>query len=66
MEACRRGYIEQVDAGCFDPAAGQDSQAATYGIRWTASAAPTLPVQERFKKVNGHRFKKVNGKSSKR
>ena len=39
-EARQRGYIEQVDAGCFDPAAGQSSRAATYGIRW----APSLPV----------------------
>ena len=54
MEARRRGYIEQVDAGCFDPAAGQASQAATYGIRWTTSAAPTPQVEERFKKVNGN------------
>ena len=74
MEACRRGYIEQVDAGCFDPAAGQDSQAATYGIRWTMSASPTRPVEERFKKVNGasvqkgerEEFKKVNGERFKK
>ena len=39
-EARQRGYIEQVDAGCFDPAAGQSSRAATYGIHW----APSLPA----------------------
>ena len=39
-EAHELGYIEQVDAGCFDPAAAQESRAATYGIRW----APTVPV----------------------
>jgi hypothetical protein len=40
FEACALGYIEQVDAGCFDPSAAQTSRAATYGIRW----APTVPV----------------------
>ena len=40
FEARALGYIEQVDAGCFDPAAAQASRAATYGIRW----APTVPV----------------------
>ena len=29
LEACQRGYIEQVESGCFDPAAGQASRAAT-------------------------------------
>ena len=77
MEARQRGYIEQVDAGCFDPAAGQDSEAATYGIRWTTAAAALPDGEERFKKVNGvsvqnggreqsnkvngERFRKVNG-----
>lgn len=53
--ACQRGYIEQVDGGRFDPAAGQESRAATYGIRWTNSVSsgrvlptstecPALPV----------------------
>ena len=36
MEARQKGYLEQVDGGCFDPAAGQESRAATYGIRWAA------------------------------
>ena len=40
LEARKLGYIEQVDAGCFDPAAAQTSRAATYGIRW----APAVPV----------------------
>ncbi len=39
-EAQRRGYIEQVDAGCFDTAAGKESRAATYRIRW----APAVPA----------------------
>jgi hypothetical protein len=40
LEACQRGYIEQVDPGCFDPAAGRASRAATYGIHW----APSVPA----------------------
>ena len=69
-EACRRGYLEQLDAGCFDPAAGQSSRAATYGIRWSAGpSAETTAETERPQKVNGttaskgerNRPKKVNG-----
>jgi len=68
-EARERGYIIQVDAGCFDPAAGKDSRAATYAIHWAASAAvgrvlrteeiPTQPAgkiereQEQSVKVDG-------------
>jgi len=37
-EARQMGYIEQVDGGCFDPAAGTESRAATYGIRWAPGA----------------------------
>ena len=55
--ACQRGYIEQQDAGHFDPAAGQASRAATYGIRWTngvyetgagptVHASPAAPVRK--------------------
>jgi hypothetical protein len=36
-EAWKRGYIKQVDEGCFDPAAGLDSRSATYAIHWAAS-----------------------------
>ena len=69
LAARQRGYIEQVAAGCFDPAAGQASAAATYGIRWAPEVAPTKPGAERFKKVNGasvqkgvrEQFNKVNG-----
>jgi len=38
-EARALGYLEQVDGGCFDPAAGRESRAATYGIRWTPGVA---------------------------
>jgi len=38
MEVIEKGYIEQVEAGCFDKAAGKGSRAATYGIRWATSA----------------------------
>ena len=77
LAALAAGYIERVAAGRFDPAAGQDSEAATYGIRWSHRAAAECARGERFKKVdgpsvqksgreqfnkvNGERFKKVNG-----
>ena len=54
LAARQRGYIEQVDAGCFDPAAGQESEAATYGIRWTTAVAAMPDAEERFKKVDGN------------
>lgn len=45
MAACRSGYIEQIDHGYFDPSAGNESRAATYGIRWArpiqVECAPT-------------------------
>ena len=78
--ACQRGYIQQQDAGHFDPAAGQASRAATYGIRWTngvcetgagptAQASPAVPVRKgernRSEIVNGKRSEKVNGISIK-
>ena len=75
VEACHRGYIEQVDAGCFDLAAGRESRPATYGIRWTASGPPAAlgAEEERPQKVNGataqkgerERPKKVNGEQPK-
>lgn len=52
-EARERGYIEQVDSGCFDPHAGRESRPATYRIRWmtTAQSAvkepPIPPAPER-------------------
>ena len=74
-EAQQRGYIETEEAGRFDPAAGQNSRAATYRIRWApvpprgqvvpvATSAPVSPpVNEpnRSEKVNGERSEKVNG-----
>ena len=70
LVARQRGYIEQVAAGCFDPAAGQDSEAATYAIRWAAGTV----AEEQFKKVNGTSLQKggrepfniVNGKRFKK
>ncbi len=65
QEAQARGYIVQMDSGCFDPAAGQASRAATYAIRWVGEAravesvtAPTGAVvragaDDRSEKVNG-------------
>ena len=70
-EARRRGYIEQVDAGRFDPAAAQESRAATYGIRWapvtpagrlvqkTTEAAAMPPVRNAGREAD--RSEKVNG-----
>ena len=46
-EARQRGYVEQVDAGRFDPAAAQESRAATYGIRW----APVMPAGRLMQKT---------------
>lgn len=75
MEARQRGYIEQVDAGCFDLAAGRESRPATYGIRWAAPGPPAEASAERDrpKKVNGataqkgerDRPNKVNGERPK-
>ena len=71
VTARQRGYIEQVDAGCFDEAAGRASRPATYGIRWAAAESPAATSEDRQlpKKVNGaqaqHRKselpRKVNG-----
>ena len=57
VEARRRGYIEQVDAGYFDLAAGRANRPATYGIRWAAAGPPLAAggKQERPGKVNGAR-----------
>jgi hypothetical protein len=70
-EAQARGYIVAVDKGCFDPASGQASRAATYAIRWsrhpevvplaTAELTPHLPTlapPNRSDKVNGISIKK--------
>ena len=65
QEARARGYIVQLDSGCFDPAAGQANRAATYAIRWVGEAravesvtAPTGAVvwagaDDRSEKVYG-------------
>jgi len=71
-EARQRGYLEPVDPGCFDPAAGRQSRAATYGLRW-ATAVPsgrvlpqrpetpsTLPVRKGERDPTD-RSEKVNG-----
>lgn len=34
LHALTSNYIQQVEAGCFDPDAGRTSKAATYGLRW--------------------------------
>jgi hypothetical protein len=66
-EACRLGYLEQIDAGRFDPAAGQASRSATYGIRWLgaggpAAAQPVGPVAgDESKKGYGAKFNKGHG-----
>lgn len=72
--AVREGYIERVDRGRFDPAAGLDSAAATYGIRWVKGIPNGQFLDQRFKKVDGasvqkgerEQFKKVNGERSKK
>ena len=45
QEALARGYIEYVQEGYFDPHAGEESQAATYRIRWTSQAVNPVHVQ---------------------
>ncbi|MCP5523246.1 MAG: hypothetical protein H7A46_17055 [Verrucomicrobiales bacterium] len=64
--AREQGYIVAVGPGCFDPAAGQSSRAATYAIRWTKEAAVGAPAgaprKRRLKRGgNSHRANKVNG-----
>ncbi|MBI5386445.1 MAG: hypothetical protein HZA90_17375 [Verrucomicrobia bacterium] len=74
LEARQRGYLEPVEAGYFDPAAGQSSRAATYGIRWiTGPAAVTpaarvtvptglvLPPVRKGEREQGDRSEKVDG-----
>ena len=65
--ACARGYLEAVDSGCFDPAAGQASRSATYGIRWARNATSasvsqprtaTEGIEGQYKKVNGEPVQK--------
>lgn len=57
-EACECGYIEQKDAGRFDPAAGRQSRAATYAIRWLRAHA-SQPVRKGERETN--QSEKVNG-----
>lgn len=35
QHALASNFIQQVEAGCFDPDAGRSSKAATYGLRWS-------------------------------
>lgn len=78
MEARGCGYIEQFDAGWFDPGAGKESRAATYSIRWLRGPLYE-PVgkgerdMQRSEKVDGlavaegerNRSETVNGERSK-
>lgn len=41
QHALASNFIEQVEAGCFDPNAGRSSKAATYGLRWATEAGAT-------------------------
>ena len=34
LAARAKGYVVRVVEGCFDPAGGQESRAAVYGVRW--------------------------------
>ena len=75
LEAMRRGYIEAVDAGCFDPAAGRKSRVATYAIRWLKGEAAATPSRNSVMPTGtvlcgsvdgardtGERLKMVNGR----
>jgi len=46
VSAVQLGYIVQLDAGHFDPKAGQGSRAAVYALNWNTALDP-------FKKGNG-------------
>jgi hypothetical protein len=70
VEACRRGYLEQVETGYFDPAAGQASRSATYAIHWARSggadstdAVPTGSSATPPAAREHGQYKKVNGES---
>ena len=58
LEARKRGYIEQVDPGCFDPAAGKESRAATYGIRWNRTAEAGGTARSQAKHLDAQPVKK--------
>lgn len=78
QHALASNFIEQVEAGCFDPDAGRTSKAATYGLRWatdTRGAAPTsgsesVPVMNQTVGATGsiavpaRRFNNRTGSSS--
>ena len=59
-EARKRGYIERVDAGCFDRGAGRESRPATYAIRWAAPAPPAEAT------AGGQRPNKGNGTTARK
>jgi hypothetical protein len=70
VEACRRGYLEQVETGYFDPAAGQASRTATYAIRWVkrpeadgTDAVSTQPKATPPGAREDGQYGKVNGES---
>lgn len=50
--ALRHNHLDRVEAGVFDPAAGQGSKAATYGIKWSDSAAYPLTGSKRIPEIS--------------
>ncbi len=73
MEAQNRGYIEPLIAGFFDTAAGRQSRATTYGIKWMRQPVENSERDmERSEKVDGapvgkderNRSERVNGERS--
>ena len=74
-EALQRNYLQVVEAGYFDPQAGQNSRAASYGLRWqgaeTSSALSLeakgslteLADENASKRIPGKRLQKDTGET---
>ena len=65
LEAQRQGYIDTTDSGFFDTAAGRNSRAATYTIRWVRTPQPRSSAPpgtgEHGVQASFDRSEKVNG-----
>jgi hypothetical protein len=75
--ALASNFIQQVEEGRFDPAAGRTSRAATYGLRWASdgegrpeSGSKSVPAADQAvgisgpKSVPGERFRNRTGSGS--
>ena len=75
--ALEHQYLQVIETGYFDPNGGQNSRAATYGVRWQESiqTAPeevltrpsdTSPAIDASKRIPEERLQKDTGNASKR